>query len=373
MDTEALGPSIRAIGLAVPDHCLAQDDLCDFMVALHGLDRRRARMLRTLYRRSGIDARHVCLGDLSRPTAPFGFSRRAPRDGRDATTARRMEVYRREAPRLAAAAARRALGRDGGVAPDAVDHLFVATCTGFFAPSVDVTLAESLGLRADVGRTLVGFQGCQAGLTALRLAEQACRARPGATVLVVCVELCSLHFQLEGTDDDLLANALFADGAAAVVVAGGAVPRTGRALAIERCATWLLVDAAPEMTWNVGDHGFRMHLGRRLPRIVGRDARAFVREHVLDAARRAPADCDWAVHPGGVAVLDAVEESFELAPEALRHSREVLARHGNMSSPTIHFVLDRILDSSTDGRPVVALAFGPGLTIEAASLRVLPS
>jgi predicted naringenin-chalcone synthase len=359
--------SIRAIGTAVPPLAVCQEQVEALLVAAYGAGSPAARRMRALLRHSAIETRHTCIGSRERPLLPVArhvYEPGAPA----ATTAERMALYREHAPPLALRACEDLLVRPGACAAAQVDHLFVASCTGFLAPGLDVLLARRLGLRHDVARTLVGFQGCQAGMSALRLADQACRADPGRHALVVCVELSTLHFQFEPTDDNLMAAALFADGAAAVLVAGAAVPLTAPALEVAQARTFLHPDSLDEMTWDVGDHGFDIHLGGLIPRILGLDMRPLVeRELGLDtpAARAATA---WAVHPGGVAILDALERSLELGPQALAASRDVLRRFGNMSSPTIHFVLQRLLEPDADFRSGVALAFGPGLSIEAARL-----
>ena len=237
--------AVFAIGTAVPGAARAQSDLVAFMKRAHGADPRLARRLEVLYRRSGIAQRHSCLEDYGRDPAAFTFY---PREwlGSPPSTAARMAAYRAAALPLARAAAERALARRPGLAPQAVTHLIVTSCTGFYSPGLDVDLVTALGLSPQVARTLVGFQGCHAGVSSLRLADAICCGDPQAVVLVVCVELCTLHFQIEPSDDNLLANSLFADGAAAAVVAAdshegarGAWQDGGLRFTIERAGSWL--------------------------------------------------------------------------------------------------------------------------------------
>jgi predicted naringenin-chalcone synthase len=291
-----------------------------------------------------------------------------------------MAVFAREAPRLVETAARELFGSPalGGRVPRPVDvdHVIVVSCTGFVAPGLDVALIRRLGLRPDVGRTLVGFQGCQAGLSALRLAEALATADPTRSVLIVAVELSTLHFQYKPTDANLMANALFGDGAAAVLVDGYEVARgAGVHLRIDETSTHLLPEGESDMRWCVGDHGFTLALSDRLPRILERHA-----PMLLEPRGGADGyDRIWAVHPGGGAILDAVARALRLDDRALDVARAALRDHGNLSSATIFFVLERMMRelaapqvvTARDagcGVPMTALAFGPGLTIETARL-----
>ena len=364
-------PRIRAIGTAVPESSVPQDAVLAIMARAHRLDAAGERRLRALYRKSRIARRQIAISDERGPLGLLSGHLEDPDGVPAAGTGARMEVFRERAAPLVERACRDAFAQPGAPDPSAIDHVLVASCTGFVAPGLDVVLTKALGLRPDVSRTLIGFQGCQAGLTALRLAETACRADPSASVLLACVELCTLHFQADATDDNLLANSLFGDGAAAAIVSGAQVARTGApSLAVTRTATWLSPDSLGEMTWRVGDRGFELHLSSYLPRLLGMDVRPFL----VGRLGLEPGEIStsfWAIHPGGAAILEALERSLELPERALDASRSVLQRHGNMSSPTIWFVLRELMDEGVAGRGL-ALAFGPGLTIEAARLVASP-
>lgn len=370
--------AIQAIGTAVPDHGFLQSDLATFMKRAHRADARLSRILDALYRRSAIDRRYSCLADYGRTPEAFEFFTRGAEDEQP-STARRMSVYRQAATPLAAEAALRACRSLPGFDPRTITHLVVASCTGFFAPGIDVDLVAALGLSSRVARTLIGFQGCHAGLSSLRVADSICRADPRAVVLVVCVELCTLHLQLAPTEDNLLANSLFGDGACAVLLcaeqAGVGSSRPGSRLRISRCASWLEPGSRAEMAWSVGDHGFEMRLSSLLPRFLGLHVGRFLAGALGVDGDELAALRFWAVHPGGPAILDEIERSLALDPQLLLPSRSVLREFGNMSSPTVVFVLDRIWKSMAEGPgsgpdsdspvPGIALAFGPGLTIEA--------
>jgi len=278
-----------------------------------------------------------------------GFYRR----GAFPSTAERMARFATEARALGAAAI---AALDLGAERDAVTHLVVASCTGFAAPGLDFDIMRDAGLRVSVERTVVGFMGCFAAVNALKLARHIVRSEPGAVVLVVNLELCSLHLQEQWELEKMLSFLLFADGASAALVS--AAP-TG--LALGRFSATVLPDSEGLITWHVGDSGFHMHLSGQVPGRI----RRFLREHGMGfLGNRVPAEiAHWAVHAGGRSVLDAVQEGLSLGPTALRHSRAVLSDFGNMSSATLMFVLDRIMRGGGAGEGI-AMAFGPGLTVE---------
>jgi predicted naringenin-chalcone synthase len=249
------------------------------------------------------------------------------------------------------------------VALDGVTHLVVASCTGFVAPGIDQILAERLGLSAEVERLLVGFMGCYAAVAALRSARHIVRSDPGARVLVVTVELSTLHLQAEHGVEPLLAMLQFGDGAAAALVS--AEPS---GFALERPFAMALPESGELIRWAITDRGFAMHLSGEVP---GRIAAALSDPAI--AARLAGGDPQavdsWAVHAGGRSILDAVDHALALPADALAASRAVLADNGNMSSATLMFVLTALLDRPHPVANGVALAFGPGLAAEGFGFR----
>jgi len=340
---------LNAIGTAVPKH----DVHSAFIRWAEGrLREPRARALfARMAARSGIEHRWSVL-----PPAPYGASPVDPGGfyhGPLPTTGARMDIYAQAAPRLAL----EAIGKlDGAVA--GITHLIVASCTGFVAPGIDQIIAAELGLGGHVERTLVGFMGCYAAVSSLRLAHHIVRSEPEARVLVVTVELSSLHLQYEEDVERLLAALQFGDGATASLVT--AQP-SGFALSRPFAAT--LPDSGELIRWRVGDHGFVMDLSGEVPGRIGEALRdRGVREAML--GNEAPEAFDaWAVHAGGRSVLDSVEHGLGLPPQALAESRQVLSRFGNMSSSTLPFVLERLL-ADPERRRGIALAFGPGLAAE---------
>jgi predicted naringenin-chalcone synthase len=233
---------------------------------------------------------------------------------------------------------------------------------------VDLEIIRHLGLPATVARTHVGFMGCHGAFNALRVADAFVAADPDAVVLVTCVELCSLHLQYGSHGDHVVANSLFADGAAAVVGVGSGHDRVVEGgWRILRQASEVLPDSEQEMGWLIGDSGFEMTLSARVPDLIEGHLQPVVAEMLRRSGLSVADVATWAVHPGGPRILTGVERAFELPGEVLAASRGVLADHGNMSSATILFILDRLEKAGAAG-PCVALAFGPGLTVEMAVL-----
>lgn len=342
---------IHAIGTAVPDHDF-HEGFVDWAIARLGEPRDRALFAR-MAARSGIEHRWTVLPHAANggsPAEPGGFyhGNRLP------STARRMEVYAHEAPKLAMSAIE-ALQSQADIGD--TTHLVLASCTGFVAPGIDQIIIGQLGLNPAIERTMIGFMGCYAAVAALRVASYIARSDPAARVLVITVELSTLHLGHQHEVETLLAALQFADGAAAAVVC--AEPG-GYALERFFCAT--LPDSTELIEWVIGDEGFEMTLSGQVPRRIADALREpSMRDLLLDGGD--PAQFDWAVHPGGRSILDAVESGLELDPDALSDSRSILARFGNMSSATLMFVLAELMARrrEADG---IAIAFGPGLATE---------
>lgn len=360
--------SLLSIGTAVPATRLAQDQVRDLFAAQPGLDRRAQRLIHAAFDAAAIEHRHTVLAGLSgqepADEAAMPVVDAAGTLLRPTTRARNTEFIR-QAPGLFAAAARTALGK-ASVSPDRVTHVVTVSCTGLVAPGPDYRLVRDLGLPPTVERYHLGFVGCAAGIPALRTAARICAAQPEAVVLVVCAELCTLHFRPSEDPQQIVASSVFADGAAAAVVTADAALRGDRWLDLERFTTALTDEGESDMVWTVGDAGFEMVLSAEVPRIVGREIRGAVDRFLGDETVDA-----WAVHPGGRSVLDRVESGLGLDPDALATSRAILRDYGNMSSATILFILGRFLEDAPQDLPaqrIAALAFGPGLTVESALL-----
>lgn len=351
---------ILAIGTAVPDTTIAQDEVRDFFARQPGYDRLASRLVHAAFDASVIERRRTVLTELA-DGGSAGDGVFVDGDGvlLAPSTGVRNAVYAAEAPELFARAARAALA-GAGMDAATVTHVVTASCTGFFAPGPDYRLVRDLGLSPAVERYHLGFLGCAAALPALRAAERICAAQPDAVVLVVCAELCTLHIRSSPDPDQIVASSVFADGAAAAVVSASAAA-TGPVLEVERFGTTLTSEGESDMVWVIGDEGFEMTLTAEVPRIIGREIRG-----VVDTFVGADPVNVWAVHPGGRSILDRVEHALELDAASLAASRAVLADFGNMSSATILFILRDLLDDEAvaDGQRIAGLAFGPGLTVE---------
>ncbi len=299
--------------------------------------------------RSGIDCRYSVLA----PSARAGQLDDAGlyREGAFADTGARMRVYEQRAGDLAF---RAAVDLEDDLA--GITHLIVVSCTGFAAPGLDLELIERLALSPRIERTSIGFMGCYAAINALRFARHVVRSEPNGRVLVVSLELCTLHLQETSDLEQVLSFLIFADGAAAALVTG-----ERRGLALGRSTTVLAREAADQITWRIGDTGFDMKLAGGLPATIAACLPGQLREILAGA----PADAieHWAVHPGGRSILEAVACGLALEADRLAPSRDVLRRYGNMSSATVLFVLKEMLASGACG-PGCAIAFGPGLAIE---------
>ncbi|WP_267442860.1 MULTISPECIES: type III polyketide synthase [unclassified Curtobacterium] len=354
-----MSATIRAIGTAVPATTLQQDAVRDLFSAQPGLGRLGSRIVPAAFDASAVEHRHTVLGELDTTAAPGTFR---DADGllHSPSTGTRNDRYRELAPALFVESARDALERAGVDAAD-VTHVVTVSCTGFTQPGPDLAIVTELGLRRTVFRHHIGFMGCCAAFPALRSAAAFAEADPTAVVLVVCAELCTLHVRASDDPDQIVANSVFGDGAAAAVVTAD-----GPGLRLDAFATTVVPEGASEMAWNIGDEGFEMVLSTAVPKLVG----ATVAEAVGPLLDGPAADVPvWAVHPGGRAILDRTQDALGLPDSAMVSSRAVLRDHGNMSSATVLFVLRHALDAGIDdGTPVVALAFGPGLTVESAAL-----
>ena len=364
---------VHGIETAVPPYVYRQDYACDCMMRwLPG--KRSRRLIRGIYDHSGIETRYSVLPDFAPGAEPVLFRENTDGVMVEPATGARNDHYAAWARKLPVEVCRKVLQRDDGFAPADVTHVITVSCTGFSNPGMDLHIVQGLGLPANVERYHLGFMGCYAAFPALRMARQFCQARPDAVVLVCCLELCTLHLQLREEPDSLLANALFADGAAAAVVSARAPAAGQPAFALHSFASFLAPEGAGDMAWTIGDRGFNIRLSAYVPEIIAANIGAITTGVFAASPWQRDAIRLWAIHPGGRAILDKVEQGLDLAPEQVADARAVLREFGNMSSATILFVLKRILEHSGGGvaRPVCALAFGPGLTIESALLEHLP-
>jgi predicted naringenin-chalcone synthase len=358
---------LHAIAGCVPEHAYTQEFALAFMLALQGTTDSRRTFLEKVYRGSAIGKRHTVIDDYGKDPAAYRFyPPRADLEPEPPTMARN-DLYIREAAPLALSTAETLLAKLPAFDRSSITHLVTVSCTGFSAPGFDLALVKGLRLPATVERVHIGFMGCYAAFPALRTARDTCTAHPQARVLIVCLELCSLHFQKKFEPDIVVANALFADGCAAALVSACPEDSTGTRLRIGPILSRFLEDSEADMAWKIGAHGFDMRLSLHVPRLIGAHLGALVDELFARAGRRRDEVSIWAVHPGGRAILEKAAEALGIEAADLAVCYAVLEEFGNMSSPTILFVLERILDDPRRGT-VFATAFGPGLTVESAIL-----
>lgn len=355
---------LLGLGTATPGDPIPQGELYELARLHNAHGRAEGRRLERIYRGTKVNQRYSALG-VARNGAPGGIQNLVDFYGRSTFreprgTRRRMAAYREHALPLAAQAGRNAL-RNSATRPDEITHLVTVSCTGFDAPGIDLGLIGTLGLDASVARTHIGFMGCHGAINGLRVADAFARSDPGARVLLCCVELCTLHFQYGNDPQDAVANAIFGDGAAAAVcgVTDNPSSPSTRAFYSKQIASTEAL-----MAWAITDDGFRMRLDSRVPDTV----RSQLGDAIGDWLDRHGLSCPiiggWIIHPGGPKIIDAVESALGLPTDAARLSRDVLRDFGNMSSPTVLFIIDQHLRQGVP-RPWVVLGFGPGLVIEA--------
>ncbi|MCC5878088.1 MAG: type III polyketide synthase [Candidatus Sumerlaeia bacterium] len=347
------GASIVGIGTSPGVRTLTLDHAISLASPLCATDARQERLLRAIYKGTGIPTRSVVLPEAD-GLPPFYRPEHNP------TTEERMERFQVEAPPLAIDSIKQALNQ-AGWEPQTATHLVMVTCTGFQSPGLENSVIRGVGLSPAIERLHIGFMGCHGAINGMRAAASIAGAIPGARVLLCATEICSIHFQYGWNSELVTANALFADGSASLAISG-----EGRHPAphILSTAGQLIPDTLDQMGWRIGPNGFVMNLSPKVPGIlrdsVGQWVDDWLEKCGLDRGRIG----SWAVHPGGPRILDAVAEALELDDQAMEPSWEVLYRHGNMSSPTILYILEELKKRGAP-LPWVGLAFGPGLAAEA--------
>ncbi len=369
---------ILGVGTSIPPYRVDCNAAARFAEITSGIDSKRAKQVMALYRRSGIASRGSVLLECDpQETVVNDFypPAESPHD-RGPTTACRNDRYAREAPGLALESSQRAL-EVSGVSTSEVTHLVTVSCTGFNAPGIDIALIDRLGLPQTTQRIQIGFMGCHGAVNGLRAGIGLVAANPSARVLVCCVELCSLHYQYGHETECIVTGALFADGAAAVVLGDNehgqdltsmgaeSVSPLGSVQATGSC---LVPGSRDAMTWQIGDHGYLMTLSPQVPDLIQQHLPAFLDSWLAEHGESISSIGGWAVHPGGVRILSAVESTLGLTSDELETSRAVLSDHGNMSSATMLFILDRF-QAADQPKPWLMLGFGPGLEIEVALIR----
>jgi len=359
---------IHHIATRLPQFAYPQAYTRELMKERVGDQRETKAILHRIYSQSGIEQRYSVLPDFVEGTKDGFLFMKNGVFNPEPSTGSRNAVYTQEARKMFSAVARDVIDQSGLDASD-ITHVITVSCTGFYAPGPDYTVVMDLGLALNTPRIHVGFMGCYAAFPALRMAKSFCEADPNARVLVISVELCSLHLQFSNQVDAMLGASVFADGASAAIVSAHE-PSNGPALRIDQLQTMLAPEGEADMAWTIGDNGFDMVLTSYVPKILEMRAEETI-QPLLDASGVSKEDIDiWAVHPGGRAIIDKVRDGMSLDESKLEYSRKVLRDVGNLSSATILFVLKSILDANLSGdQSLVAMAFGPGLTIESAVMK----
>lgn len=364
---------ISAIGTANPKYRIQQNDIYRFMVRAFDLDENNASRLKHIYDHSGIERRYSVIPDFGEANGNnYTFFSNSSNFEPFPGTRERLRLYLNTAGDIAADAAKNCLGSLNEDLSSRITHLITVSCTGMHAPGIDIELVEKLGLNRHIERTCINFMGCYGALNALKVADYICRADENAKVLIVCIELCTLHFQKESTLDNWVANSLFSDGSAAVIVENNNLRTgTGYSLILETFYSEFVHEARSEMGWYVGNTGFEMTLTSKVSKLIQKHIR-LISERLLQKAGLSFQDIDrYAIHPGGRKILEAAESALGITSGDNQFGYDILRDYGNMSSATILFVLKKLLDDphAIEGENILGFAFGPGLTVESMILK----
>lgn len=359
---------IQNIATLVPDHYFEQSFLRDRMKEYISEREATKRIIHHIYSKSGIDKRHTVVNDFNANGDPRFFFEE---DGsmNKPSTGTRNALYAEKAKEYFAETARQTIDENPGISKEDITHVITVSCTGFFAPEPGFEIIKEVGLPPSTQRFHLGFMGCFAAFPAMKMAKSFCESEPDANVLIVCLELCSLHLQDSEATDQLISASVFADGAAGMLI-NSTKPSDSTGFELNQFSTSIAEESQQDMAWTIGDTGFDMVLSTYVPDIIESNLGSSIQPLLDDFNLTDQQIQHWAIHPGGRAILDKVEQSYGLQPQQLASSRNVLAKYGNMSSATILFVLADLLERtpSENRESVLAMAFGPGLTIESGLL-----
>ncbi|HEY6063074.1 MAG TPA: type III polyketide synthase [Chitinophagaceae bacterium] len=351
---------IISIGTSVPAFKHDQSTILDFMQRVYALSDNDNRKIRFLYRQGGIDTRYSVIPDYSLPASEWQFY--SPTENLEPfpKLEKRMLWYQQYAAILSLDAVNKCIENIRG---RSITHLITVSCTGMSAPGLDLELLELLKLPATTFRTSVNFMGCYAAIHALKIADAFCKTDKKANVLIICTELCTLHFQKEHSIDNITSSMLFADGAAAVLVTGD---ENSEGLNIDHFYSLVSLKGKKDMAWELSSKGFRMTLSSYVPDMIEENFDAVVQKALTGANLGKENITDWCIHPGGKKILEAVHKSLGFTNGQLQPCYDILRDYGNMSSPTVLFVLEKIMNgiNKKQTNNIFGAAFGPGLTME---------
>lgn len=356
--------AIFALGTAVPKHVYLQKEIAEQYIEILNIPLEKRSIIQRIYTNSAITKRHSVIDDFQKSREEWKFW------GPDYPNtvpgmSQRNLLYKKEAPQLSLQAAKQALERWGGDR-SCLTHLIFVSCTGTIAPGVEYYLMQELGLSPTINRLGINFMGCFGAFKGLSVARAFALENPQHRILLVCTELCSLHLQADQEEEIFIGNSIFSDGSAAAILGTDPTEAEIPIWNTVKMHSLGLNNCLDKMSWEASDRGFLMRLSHKVPVYLGRHIKEFV-------SQLFPADlpieaCDWAIHPGGKSILQAIEKALQLKSDQTTSSWEILDQYGNMSSATFLFVLDHL--SRQKRRPWAAgLAFGPGLSVEGLLLR----
>lgn len=353
---------IISIGTAVPAYRHQQNDILNFMQRGYALPETEKRKLNFLYHHSGIETRYSVIPDYSLDISAWKFYPQSEGLEPFPTLEQRMNWFNKYSAPLSIDAIRNTL--DGIIKDSELTHLITVSCTGMSAPGLDLQIMELLCLPKNIYRTSINFMGCYAAIHALKIADSICKADLNAKVLIVCTELCTLHFQKESSMDSMTASLLFGDGAAAVVVTNDKDQRNG--IYVKGFYSEVISKGKRDMAWELSSSGFLMTLSGFIPELIEADFEPLVQRSLETIQIDKKEISHWCIHPGGKRILDSIHRSLGFTNGELAASYEVLQQYGNMSSASILFVLKNFMSKNeTDSeKNIFGAAFGPGLTME---------
>lgn len=352
---------IISIGTALPHYRHRQQDILQFMLNAYQPEAEDRRKIALLYERCGIETRYSVIPDYSLPPSERSFFPRSKDLEPFPDLEKRLALYQEQATTLSVEAIRNCL--PDHISPQDITCLITVSCTGMSAPGLDISVMQALELPTHIHRSSVNFMGCYAAIHALKMADHICRANSREKVLIVCTELCTVHFQKDCEMDSIASGLLFGDGSAAVLVASDEDNTEG--LSIKNFYSEVALDGQEDMAWHLSGRGFLMRLSAYIPQLLQSGIGKLFDNALKTGNHKREQITHWAIHPGGKKILDSIRKELDLQPQDLRHSFDVLKNFGNMSSPTILFVLKKFLEEVTNpGEKIFTAAFGPGLTME---------
>lgn len=355
---------IVSISTALPEFKHDQNDILNFMQNVYAMDEVEKRKLKFLYHQSGIKTRYSVLPDYSLSVNEWQFYPVSENLEPFPSLELRMKWYNETAPQLSVNALKKCI--DQKINKEEITHLITVSCTGMSAPGLDLQIMEMLDLPKNIFRTSVNFMGCYAAIHAMKLADSFCKNERNVKVLIVSTELCTLHFQKKTSADNIASALLFGDGSAAILITHDDDNLQG--LRLKSFYSEVGFNGKEHMSWQLSSTGFLMKLSGYVPELIEEDFDYLMQKALQNATMAKEEISHWCIHPGGKRILSSIEKCTSLTADDLQFSYQVLNDYGNMSSPTILFVLKEMMDSLKNKKEnkvnIFGAAFGPGLTME---------